>query len=86
MTPAALLTRLADEGVRLNFRVEADTKPSAETLELLKDNRDALLTYLAGQHGLVLHGDILHNLLRWLHSYHELRLEYPNLDFARHAT
>ena len=51
MNPADLLTRLEVEGVSvsLNLKVSADEKPSDETRTLIRDNRDALLEYLAGE-------------------------------------
>lgn len=82
MSAATLLKKLRAEGisVSLNLKVEATSAPSDEALNLIKDNRDALLNHLAGQAapGLVLHGDILLNLLRWLHKFYELRLEHPD--------
>ena len=49
MTPTDLLDRLGAEGVgvSLNLKLEADEKPSDETLDLIRENRDALLEHLA---------------------------------------
>lgn len=89
MTPADLLARLEAEGVgvTLNLKVTAAEKPSDETLNLIRENRDALMAHLAAEFigtavqpqstGLTLHGDLLHSLCVWIHRYHELRLERP---------
>lgn len=54
MTPADLLARLEAEGVdvSLNLKVTADSKPSDETLELLRCHRDDPVIFLtmAGSH------------------------------------
>lgn len=49
MTPRDLLERLAAEGVgvSLKVRLDGDTQPSPETLDLLTRHRDDLITYLA---------------------------------------
>ena len=102
MNPTDLLKSLGAEGVgvSLSLKLEADAKPSDDARALIRDNRDALLEYLAGeligsnttrvthlQHAatlptpektsVILHGDLLKNLMVWLHRYHELRLEHP---------
>jgi hypothetical protein len=52
MTPTELLKRLEAEsvGVSLNLKLEADDKPSDETLNLIRDHRDDLITLLASRH------------------------------------
>ena len=96
MTAAEVLARLKVDGVgvTLALDLEATAEPTPEALQLIRDNRDALLTYLAGeligsnfQHagtlptsentGVTLYGDLLLNLMVWVHRYHELRLEHP---------
>ena len=89
MTPTDLLGRLEAEGVSvsLNLKVTADKKPGDDTRARIRDNRDALLEYLAREcvgapnasqsPGLTLYGDLLHSLMVWVHRYHELRLEHP---------
>ena len=51
LNPTDLLKSLGAEGVSvsLNLKVTADEKPSEETRALIRDNRDALLEYLAGE-------------------------------------
>ncbi len=48
MTPTDLLVRLKAEGVdiSLNLKVTANSKPSDETLELLRCHRDDLIIFL----------------------------------------
>ena len=89
MSPTEVLARLKADGVGvvLALDLEATAEPTPETLQLIRDNRDALLEYLAGElvgtpnglesTGLTLYGDLLHSLMVWVHRYHELRLEHP---------
>ena len=89
MNATDLLDRLEAEGVSvsLNLKVSADARPSDETRALIRDNRDALREYLAGEFagtvkrlqspGLTLYGDLLHSLMVWVHRYHELSVEHP---------
>lgn len=52
MTLAELLRRLEAEGVgvTLSLDLEADAEPKAETLDLIREHRDDLLTLLASRH------------------------------------
>lgn len=52
MTPPELLKRLEAEGVvvSLNLKLDADEKPSDETLALIQENRADLITLLALRH------------------------------------
>jgi hypothetical protein len=52
MTPPDLLKHLEAEGVgvSLNLKLEADEKPSDETVKLIRDLRDDLITLLALRH------------------------------------
>ncbi len=89
MTAAEVLERLRLDGVGvvLALDLEATAEPNPETLQLIREHRDALLEYLAGElvgtvrrsqsPGLTLYGDLLKNLMVWLARYHELRLEHP---------
>ena len=89
MNPAELLKHLEAEGVgvMLALDLEADAEPKGETLDLIRENRDALLEHLARELvgtpnalasvGLTLHGDLLHSLMVWTGQYSELRLEHP---------
>ena len=89
MTTAEVLERLKADGVGVTLAVdlEATSEPNPETLQLIRDNRDVLLEYLAREcvgtpnasqsDGLTLYGDLLHSLCVWVHRYHELRLEHP---------
>ena len=83
MTPRDLLDRLDAEGVSLSLklRVEGDTQPSPETVELLEAHRATLLAYLAREHatgGVHLPGLLLHNLMLWTARHHELRITFPD--------
>ena len=52
MTPAEVLEHLVTEGVGvvLSVRLEANIKPSDETVRLIREHRDDLLTLLAHRH------------------------------------
>lgn len=89
MTPAELLAHLKGEGLELslNLKVTTESKPSDETLSLVREHRDTLLVHIAREligapdslesTGLTLHGDLLHSLMVWARGWSELRLEYP---------
>ncbi len=52
MNTADLLNRLEAEGVSvsLNLKLKADAQPPVETLDLIKENRDDLITLLTLRH------------------------------------
>ncbi len=80
MNTADLLNRLEGEGVSvsLNLKLEADAQPSAETLNLIKENRDDLLKTLAFRQGLHIPAPMLESLLTWTRMYHELSIQHPD--------
>ena len=86
MNPTDILKTLNDDGAQLELSLRgSNLTPEHKTL--IRDNRDALLSYLAGElvgacqtdksPGLHLYGDLLHSLMVWVSRYHELRLEHP---------
>lgn len=94
MNPHDLLKQLDRDGAQLELSLRGSSL-TPEHKALIRDNRDALLEYLAREcvgtpnasesHGLILYGDLLHSLMVWVSRYHELRLEYPG-DTIPNAT
>jgi hypothetical protein len=78
MTAAEVLKQLEAQGVQasLNLKLKAEAKPSDETLSLITANREALITHLAKQRGLILYGDLLASLMVWTSQHHTMNCAF----------